>query len=175
MAIFENLGFCPGCNAFRDYEHPNPRAETIKGMLGGREQLMVYEHGDMAWRECPSIVDAMLGGDDGILGEQLAAMFHIATAAPTAGDVIRKIRIVDVNNIYQLGVDVYYDQYKVKVHPSGNWSFFQNGRVIVDNPVRKLGNRTIVFDERYVVLVKDDGEGDIIVKILEIPAFARPQ
>ncbi len=186
MAIFEKHGYCPGCSAFGEYPigKQSPLAKKILEILDHREQLMVYEPGDRSWLdERPSIVDVMLGGD-GTLGMELAVMLMMATPAPSPEamgyDCLRKIRLVDVVNPYQLGADVYFDfdANKDEAHRDADWSFYVNNHVIFNDPIRHLDNRTIIFDERYAVIMKDEAEGDIELRILKIPyvyATKKPQ
>lgn len=169
MAYFENEGFCPSCSSFTDYpaDKRNQFIGAIISILNRRQILMVYELGRKSWFcQYPSIVDAMLGGD-GVLGIQLATMLQNATPDFQfhANKGIRKIRLVDCLCPADLGKDVYYDQYGRDC----NWSFYVDGKVVFDEPVHRVGNRTIIHDDRYAIVVCDIPDGDIEVRLLAIP------
>ena len=172
MAYFENEGFCPSCSSFDYYptEQRNNFVNTIFGILNGRQGLMVYAPNRKSWfDEHPSIVDAMLGGD-GSLGIQIATILACAIPgfklnAPNK-DTIRKISLIDCLCPTDLGEDVFYDPSRGSAQ---NWQFFVDGRASLDNPVHQIGNRTIIHDTRYAVVLDDAKDGAFEIRLLRIP------
>ena len=169
MAYYENEGFCPSCSSFDGYpaEQRNNFVNTIFGILNGRQGLMVYAPNRKSWfDEHPSIVDAMLGGD-GTLGIQIATI--LACTIPSFGikspDIPRKILIVDCLCPTDLGADVFYDPTR---GDEQNWSFFVDGKASFDNPVRQIGERIIIHDSRYAVVLDAITDG-VEIRLLRIP------
>ena len=176
MSLFEKEGYCPGCTSFStDYPagKRNALASKTLEILGGREQLMVYAPEHKSWHdEYPSIVDAMLGGNDSTLGIELAVMLKMAVPDWVSGEIqgVRKINLVDCLNPTDFGDDVYFD---ASYHREANWSFFIDGRASFNHPVRHLGGRTIVYDDRYAIIMVDEGGAEIELRILHIPISIR--
>ena len=150
MAAYENEGYCPS-NSFGMYypDQRNPLADDILKIAGSRIGYMVYEKRACAWnREWSSIVDAMLGGT-GILGMEIACYLRALAPVCKYGESELKILISDQVSPGAISDDIAH----VEENGKYKWGFFVNGLCGCDNMVTYCDDKTIFYDDRYLVVI----------------------
>ena len=174
MAAYENEGFCP-CNDFTtffmDGETMTPVRQKVLDILGKRRAYMVYEENKYAWRATGpcSIVEAMLCGD-GFLGMEIACLFRSLTpdlSEKTPVEKMPKFLIADHVNPHDICDGLCWSS------DAQMWHFFVNGVANPNDPVTHLDNKTILYDDRYLVVVDDsDVHGEqptVYIDLFKIP------
>ena len=175
MAAYENEGFCP-CNDFIQFfideglEMTPVRLKTLD-ILGKRDAYMVYEDNKYAWRVSGvcSIVEAMLGGD-GLLGMEIACLLRGLTPDFSERMPVEKrpkFLIADHLNPHDICGGLCWSS------DAKCWHFLVNGVANPNDPVFHLDGKTILYDDRYLVVVDEfDARSEqpiVYVDLFKIP------
>lgn len=159
--MFENEGFCPSNSFYNCQFDRNPLANEIMKILGDQKGYMVYSKNGYAWdgEDC-SIVNALIGGEDGILGMKVASYLNSLDPNCKYAEHGKKIVITDYINPYQISDKLGY------IEEGGHYKFFFCHSSVDDCEFIDDGVR-LFYDQRYLLTIKD---GDVIeVKIWRIP------
>ena len=128
---------------------------------------MVYAKNGFAWgNKIPSVVDALLNGDDGILGIKISTYLSSLIPECIYNKVGKMILIEDFINPFQMVDDLHYDYNGDENH---KFSFYgDEGYALFDSPIMVKNGVRLFYDDRYLIAI-ENGEETVTMKIFKLP------